>query len=179
LRDKKSGEVFLSKIKYGFMSHALLYPGGANSGKLVTLVRNNAQKMAKENNSDLVLIDGSPGIGCPVIASIVGVDLAIIITEPTFSGIHDLKRVMELLFHFKVPALVCINKFDLNLANSKKIEDFCAIKDVGVVGKIPFDPVVTKAMVAQIPVVEYSRDSGVAKSIVATWQQVLQKLTDE
>jgi MinD superfamily P-loop ATPase len=107
------------------MSHALLFPGGANSGKLVTLVRQNAKKVAKENHCEFILIDGSPGIGCPVIASVTGVDMGVIVTEPTVSGIHDMKRVLKLLAHFNVRPLVCINKCDLNQQNTRKIERFC------------------------------------------------------
>ena len=176
LHDRVSGQAFLSKTKYGFMSHALLSPGGANSGKLVTLVRNNAQMLAEKNKCDLILIDGSPGIGCPVIASIAGVNLALIITEPTLSGIHDLKRAMQLLSHFKVPSLVCINKYDLNQNNAIKIERFCSKNKVDVIGKIPFDSIVTKAMVAEIPVIEYLSESEVSKSIEQMWKQVLQRI---
>ncbi len=163
LHDRVSGQAFLSKTRFGFMSHALLSPGGANSGKLVTLVRNNAQMLVKKNKSNLILIDGSPGIGCPVIASIAGVNLALIITEPTLSGIHDLKRAMQLLSHFNVPSLVCINKYDLNQNNTKKIENFCSKNSVDVIGKIPFDPIVTKAMVAETPVIEYLPESQSVK----------------
>ena len=176
LHDRVSGQAFLSKTKYGFMSHALLSPGGANSGKLVTLVRNNAQMLAEKNKCDLILIDGSPGIGCPVIASIAGVNLALIITEPTLSGIHDLKRAMQLLSHFKVPSLVCINKYDLNQNNAIKIERFCSKNKVDVIGKIPFDSIVTKAIVAEIPVIEYLLESEVSKSIEQMWKQVLQRI---
>ena len=176
LYDRVSGQAFLSKTKYGFMSHALLSPGGANSGKLVTLVRNNAQMLAKKNKCNLILIDGSPGIGCPVIASIAGVNLALIITEPTLSGIYDLKRAMQLLSHFKVPSLVCINKYDLNQNNTIKIERFCSKNKVDVIGKIPFDSIVTKAMVAEIPVIEYLLESKVSKSIEQMWKQVLQRI---
>lgn len=175
--NRVSGQAFLSKNKYGFMSHALLYPGGANSGKLVTIVRNNARRIAEDNKCNLILIDGSPGIGCPVIASIAGVNLAIIITEPTLSGIHDLKRVMQLLLHFKVPAMVCINKHDLNQNNTNKIEDFCIKNNVEVVGKIPFDPIVTKAMVAETPILEYSPESQTSKSIELIWRKIILKNT--
>lgn len=176
LHDRVSGQAFLSKNKYGFMSHALLFPGGANSGKLVTLVRNNARKIAENNKCDLILIDGSPGIGCPVIASIAGVNLAIIITEPTLSGIHDLKRAMQLLSHFNVPALVCINKYDLNQNNTKTIVSFCSKKNVDVIGIIPFEPTVTKAMVAETPVVEFAPNNVVSNSIKQIWKRVSKKM---
>jgi MinD superfamily P-loop ATPase len=176
LQDRVSGQAFLSKNKYGFMSHALLNPGGANSGKLVTLVRNNAKKIATNYKSDLIIVDGSPGIGCPVIASIAGVNFAVLVAEPTLSGIHDLKRVLQLLSHFKVPALVCINKYDLNPDNTRKIEDFCSKNNIELIGKISFNTLVTKAMVAGTPVVEYAPKSMISNSIKQIWKQVQEKL---
>ena len=109
LVERISGNAYISRTKYGFMSHALLYPGESNSGKLVTLVRQNAKIVAEKENSDLVIIDGSPGIGCPVIASISGVDACLIVTEPTLSGIHDLERVLQLLKYFNVNSF-CLRK---------------------------------------------------------------------
>ncbi len=155
------------------MSHALLFPGEANSGKLVTLVRQNAKNLAIKHCLDLILIDGSPGIGCPVIASISGVDATLVVTEPTMSGIHDLTRVLQLLNHFKVPSYVCINMFDVNPENAEKIERFCAENSVQVVGKVPFDPRVTEAMVNGKTIVEYSPKSGVAVEIT----RIFEKLT--
>ena len=176
LVDRVSGKAFLSKSKYGFMSHALLNSGDANSGKLVTLVRNNARKLAEKEKCNLVLIDGSPGIGCPVIASVAGVNQALIVTEPTMSGIHDMKRVIKLLSHFNIPALVCINKYDLNQINARKIEDYCSKNNVPVIGKILFDPIITKAMVAGKPIVEFSPNSKVSLAIVQLWKQLLSNM---
>jgi MinD superfamily P-loop ATPase len=117
LTDRNSGYAYLSKTKYGFMSHALLNPSEGNSGKLVTLVRQNAKILAEQKNSDLIIIDGPPGIGCPVIASVTGVDAGLVVTEPTMSGIHDLKRALQLLEHFSVTPLVCVNMYDINMNN--------------------------------------------------------------
>ena len=119
LKERVSGNAYISKIPQGFMSHALLNPGEANSGKLVTLVRQNAKNIAITQKLDVIIIDGSPGIGCPVIASITGVDAALVVTEPTLSGIHDLKRVLGLLNHFKVTPFVCINMYDINPSNHR------------------------------------------------------------
>ncbi len=167
-----SGKAYTSKTKYGFMSHALLYPGESNSGKLVTLVRQNARILAGKENCDLIIIDGSPGIGCPVIASVTGVDAALVITEPTLSGIHDLERVIKLLDHFHVTPFVCINMYDVNVSNTNKILDFCKENGADVVGVIPFNPEVTQAMVNGKTIVEYSPTGAVTEEIVKMWNKL-------
>lgn len=172
LADRVSGEAYISKTKYGFMSHALLHPGESNSGKLVTLVRQNAKILAEKENSNLIIIDGSPGIGCPVIASITGVDAALVVTEPTLSGIHDLERVLQLLDHFNVAAFVCINMYDVNTGNTNKLLSFCREKRIEVVGCIPFSSEVTQAMVNGKTVVEYSPESAVAEEITNMWNKI-------
>jgi MinD superfamily P-loop ATPase len=172
LAERESGKAYISKTKYGFMSHAMLYAGESNSGKLVTLVRQNAKILAKRENRDLIIIDGSPGIGCPVIASITGVDAALVVTEPTMSGIHDLERVLQLLGHFHVTPFVCVNMYDINVANTERIVGFCRENGVEVVGRIPFSHKVTEAMVNGKTIVEYSPRSVVTDEIVAAWQKV-------
>jgi MinD superfamily P-loop ATPase len=176
LKDRVSGNAYISKISQGFMSHALLDPGEANSGKLITLVRQNAKNTALTQNLDLVLIDGSPGIGCPVIASITGVDAALVVTEPTMSGIHDLQRVLGLLNHFKVTPFVCINMYDINQSNTEKIQVFCKTNNLEVVGILPYDSEVTKAMVNGKTIVEYSPNSPVSQEITQMWKKITQKL---
>jgi MinD superfamily P-loop ATPase len=175
LTPRVSGKAFISKTKYGFMSHAMLNPGESNSGKLVTLVRQNAKILAQKESSDLIIIDGSPGIGCPVIASITGVDAALVVTEPTLSGIHDLERVLKLLDHFNVVHFVCINMYDVNICNTNKILSVCKEKSK-VVGTIPFSSEVTQAMVNEKTIVEYSPDSGVAQEIRSMWNKMCQYL---
>jgi MinD superfamily P-loop ATPase len=172
LTERVSGYAYISKTAYGFMSHALLSPGESNSGKLVTLVRQNAKKSAEKAHADLILIDGSPGIGCPVIASVTGVDTALVVTEPTMSGIHDLERALQLLKHFGVPPYVCVNMYDINKDNTQKIESFCKKNSVEVVGKIPFSPKVTEAMVDGKTIIEYSPRSAVAKEIETIWKKI-------
>jgi MinD superfamily P-loop ATPase len=169
LAEKISGQAYISKTKYGFMSHALLSPGESNSGKLVTLVRQKAKLLAEKEGADLILIDGSPGIGCPVIASVTGVDAALLVTEPTMSGIHDLERVLRLLRHFDVQPFVSINMHDINKENTARIENFCRKKGIEVIGKIPFNQIVTEAMVRGKTVVEYSPRSEVSKEIENIW----------
>jgi MinD superfamily P-loop ATPase len=158
------------------MSHALLSPGESNSGKLVTLVRQNAKILAQKEGRDIIIIDGSPGIGCPVIASITGVDASVVVTEPTISGIHDLERVLKLLDHFNVTPFVCINMYDVNVSNTSKILDFCKENGIEVVGIIPFSPEVTQAMVYGKTIVEYSPKSGVAQEIESMWNKMCQFL---
>ena len=173
LTERISGHAYISKTKYGFMAHAMLSPGEANSGKLVTLVRQNAKILAEREHSDLIIIDGSPGIGCPVIASVTGVDVGLIVTEPTMSGIHDLERALKLLRHFNVPPIVCVNMYDINKDNAEKIVRFCEESEVEVAGKIPFNPVVTEAMVNGKPIVEYAPRSDVAQETEKVWEKIL------
>lgn len=172
LKERNSGYAYISKTEHGSMAHAILNPSEANSGKLVTLVRQNAKNLAEKENSDLIIIDGPPGIGCPVIASVTGVDTGLIVTEPTMSGIHDLKRALQLLAHFNVQPFVCINMYDINKDNTEKIESFCKANNIEVIGKIPFNPVVTKAMVNGKPIVEYAPKSDVSKEIRKMWKRL-------
>jgi MinD superfamily P-loop ATPase len=168
--ERVSGYAYISKTKYGFMAHALLSPGESNSGKLVTLVRQNARILSEKENNDLIIIDGPPGIGCPVIASVSGVDLSLVITEPTMSGIHDLQRALQLLKHFSIKPLVCVNMYDINKENTDKILEFCEENNIKVVGRIPFNPKVTEAMVNGKTIVEYAPESNVTREIKAIWK---------
>jgi MinD superfamily P-loop ATPase len=170
MTERVSGYAYISKTKYGLMAHALLSPGEANSGKLVTLVRQNARILSEKENSDLIIIDGPPGIGCPVIASVSGVDVSLVVTEPTMSGIHDLQRALQLIKHFKVKPLVCVNMYDINKDNTDKILGFCEENSIKVVGKVPFNSKVTEAMVNGKTIVEYSPESNVAKEIENIWK---------
>ena len=170
--DRLCGYAYISRTRFGPMSHARLKPGMENSGKLVSLARQNAKRLAEEGDRDLVIVDGPPGIGCPVIASLSGIDAGVVVVEPTLSGIHDLKRALKLLDHFKVEPLVCVNKHDLNDVNTGEIEGFCAERGIEVVGLIPFAPEVTRAMVAGLPVVEYAPGSPASSAIKRTWSRV-------
>jgi len=167
--DRVCGQAYISDTKYGPMSHARLWPGMENSGKLVSLVKQNAKKIAEENHHEIILIDCPPGIGCPVIASLSDVTLGLVVVEPTLSGIHDLKRALQLLDHFNVEPIVCVNKHDLNTDNTKSIQEFCREENIEVAGLVPFDPTVTKAMVAGYPVVEYAPDSPASKAMMSMW----------
>jgi MinD superfamily P-loop ATPase len=174
--DRVCGHAYISETRYGPMSHARLTPGMENSGKLVTLVRQNAQRLAEENGCDLVLVDGPPGIGCPAIASLSNVEASLIVVEPTLSGIHDLKRALELLRHFEVEPLICVNKYDLNTDNTDEITGFCKENDIAMVGCVPFDPEVTKAMVRGEPIVDYRPGSPASAAIVKAWAETRKHL---
>ena len=170
------GEWFISDTRFGPMVHARLGIAEENSGKLVTLVRQEARKLAEAKNLDLILTDGPPGMGCPVIASIGGASAVLIVTEPTVSGKHDMERVAQLAAHFKIPALVCVNKFDLNLELTREIEKYAEEKEIACLGRIPFDPIFTKAMIQAQTVFEYDGQSNVGDALRGTWQRLSEKL---
>ena len=175
MRENMAGQCFISDTRYGTLVHARLGIAQENSGKLVALVRQKAIVLAEKQGANYIISDGPPGIGCPVISSLSGASLALLVTEPTLSGIHDLERVMEVCRHFNVPALVCINKYDINEGNAHRIEEFCQSQGVETVARIPFDNVVTEAMVQGMPVVEYSRN-GVSHKIEVLWEKIEQSL---
>ncbi len=176
LTERISGHAYVSKTKFGSMAHAMLNPGEANSGKLVTMVRQKAKILAEKEHSELIIIDGPPGIGCPVIASVSGVDAGLVVTEPTMSGMHDLERALELLRHFDIPPLVCVNMYDINEDNADKIASFCEENDIEIVGRIPFDSIVTEAMVNGKPIVTYASESDVAEEIAGMWKRIISTL---
>jgi MinD superfamily P-loop ATPase len=175
MKDNLSGHWFISDTKYGPLVHARLGIAQENSGKLVALVRQQAKEMAEKQGADFIISDGPPGIGCPVISSLSGASLALLVTEPTLSGIHDLERVLGVCHHFGVPALVCINKHDINEDNARNIEDYCLKEKVEVAARIPFDNIVTEAMVKGRPVVEY-KDGPVSREIKRLWQNIAGRL---
>lgn len=175
LGDRVSGVAYISETRFGTMSHAKLKAGEEASGKLVALVRNNARALAVKEGKDLILIDGPPGIGCPLISSLAGTDLALVIAEPTVSGVHDLGRIIEVTKHFGVRASVCINKFDLSDDKTSEIETFCKNNGVPLVGRIRYDNVTTEAMIEKKSVIEYS-DSEISKEIRSVWTRVLEVL---
>ncbi|MGD8546234.1 MAG: ATP-binding protein, partial [Candidatus Bathyarchaeota archaeon] len=176
MTNRVSGHAYISKTRYGLMAHAMLSPGEANSGKLVTLVRQNAKTLAEKEQSDFIIIDGPPGIGCPVIASVTGVDAGLVVTEPTMAGIHDLKRALHLLKHFNISPYVSINMYDINHNNTNKILSYCKENGIDVLGKIPFNRVVTEAMVNGKTVVEYAPKSDVVAKITSIKEKILSVL---
>ena len=171
MRENMSGHWFVSDTNYGPLVHARLGIAQENSGKLVAQVRQQARRIAEEGGLEYIISDGPPGIGCPVISSLSGAGLALMVAEPTLSGIHDLERVLGVCRHFGVPATVAINKYDLNEDNSRRIEDYCRKQGIGLAAKIPFDNAVTEAIVRGVPVVEYA-DGRVSREIEGLWDVI-------
>ena len=166
-----SGDWFVSETTYGPFVHARLGIGEENSGKLVTVVRKKAMEVAQERGLELILIDGPPGIGCPVTASLTGANLILVITEPTLSGIHDLERVLKLAEHFKIPSMVCINKFDINLENTQRIASYCRKNGSRVIGQIPYEPKVVEALVNRKTIMDYPCN-GVQGIVYQMWKEL-------
>lgn len=173
--ERNAGEAYISDTRFGPLVHAKLHAGEEASGKLVALVRQRAIEVAEQSGKELIIIDGPPGTGCTVIASITGVDMVLVVFEPTLSGIHDAKRIIEVARHFKVPVKACINKHDINLENTEQIIQFCKNENIEVVGKIAYDDTATDAMVAEKTVIEFS-DGSMASSIKDIWQKVKEAL---
>ena len=169
------GQWYISQTRFGPMAHAKLLPGAESSGRLVTIVRQKAEDMALAQGLPLVLIDGSPGIGCTTVAALADIDLALIVAEPTLSGIRDMERVVQLTQHFGIPAAVLTNKADINEQNTRYIRDYCARHNLDIVGELPYDETVTEALVNQVPLVEY-QDGPVAQGLRAAWGQLAQIL---
>ena len=167
---KTCGEWYVSDTRFGPMVHARLGIAEENSGKLVTQVRQEAKKLAEAKGLELILTDGPPGVGCPVIASLGGASAVLIVTEPTVSGRHDMERVAQLADFFRVPVMVCVNKADINLDAASDIQKFSEEKNYAFLGMIPFDPAFTKAMVAGQTIIEYNTRTEAAEAVVLIWK---------
>ena len=175
MEKQQAGLWFRSDTRFGPLFHAHLFAGQENSGQLVTLVKQRARLLALDTGAELLIVDGPPGIGCPVISASAGADMALLVTEPTVSGVHDLERVLATTEHFGVPALVCINKADINPSRADEIAAFCAAQRIALVGQVPYDTVVTEAMVQGRPVTEY--DHGpVSRELRRVWEEVKERL---
>jgi len=170
------GKWFISDTRFGPMAHASLDIAEENSGKLVTLIRNKGKELAAEKEAGLLLTDGPPGVGCPVIAAMGGADAVMIVAEPTVSGKHDMERVAELADFFKIPAMLCVNKFDLNPETGEAIEKFAHDNAIAILGRIPFDPVFTKSMVEGKTVFEFDKNSAAAKAVAGVWEGVKKEM---
>ena len=177
LVDRRSGELLVASTPYGPIVHARLLPGEGNSGKLVTLVKQQGRLLAIDSGADLLLVDGPPGIGCPVISASAGADMALLVVEPTVSGAHDLDRILGTTDHFGVPSVAVVNKADLNLARSEEIAAYCADHSVDVVGRVPYDDVVTRAMVQGQPVTDFA-DGAVSQALSDLWQRLRARLLE-
>ncbi|WP_432735795.1 ATP-binding protein [Maridesulfovibrio sp. FT414] len=168
---RKCGQWFRSETRFGTMIHAALGIGEENSGKLVTTVRNASAEAAERDGAELVLVDGSPGVGCPVIASLTNADLAVFVAEPTISAVHDLKRVHKLTEHFRIPSMAIINKCGINADQENEIRSFCAEKKIILAGDLPYDTVFTKAQINGLSVVEYDQD-GMGRQMEKIWRKM-------
>jgi MinD superfamily P-loop ATPase len=171
----QSGEWFVSETRCGPMVHARLDPAAGNSGKLINQLRQRAKQLVV-SDEDMILCDGSPGIGCPVIASLTGADLALIVAEPTLSSLHDLERVWDLCRHFHMKAAVAVNKWDLNPSLTEQIESQVSKWGISLAGRVRYDPTVTEAQVQRKAAVEYDPGSAVAADLERLWQQVRARL---
>lgn len=172
LKNEKTADVFLSKVAQGVISRAEMEIGSDGSGKLISQLRRNASS-ANDNNS-FTIIDGSPGIGCPVISSITGSDAVLVVTEPTKSGIKDLTRVVDLCNHFGIFTMACINKYDINEDMSKEIDEYLRSKNIDLVGKIPYDNMVVKSINELKPITKY--DNSLAKKAIEDMLNNIKKI---
>lgn len=171
---QQEGHWFRSETPYGPLFHAELFPGRENSGKLVTLVKQNARLWGEEHQALLVVIDGPPGIGCPVISACAGADLGLIVAEPSLAGIHDLKRIQATLQHFRVPQVIVINKSEIYPEGVQQIREFAAEHDIPILSEVPFDPLIPYSMLLGLPVTEKFPDSASARAIRQLWQEAVQ-----
>jgi MinD superfamily P-loop ATPase len=171
--EEKAGEHFISKSRFGTLVHAQLGIGEELSGDLVAHVRDDAYEIGKKETADYLIIDGPPGIGCTAIATITGVDIAVIISEPTQSGLHDMERSILLLEKHDTPAAVIINKWDLNIEKSQQIEAFCIDRGIKVIAKIPYAREFTHAMIEQKTIIEFAPESESAELLEKAWLEVL------
>jgi MinD superfamily P-loop ATPase len=167
--------MYSGTFRNGKMVYGRLSPGEENSGRLVDMVREEAKNVAKANDLDTIIIDGPPGIGCSVISTITGVNKVVIVTEPTLSGLHDLKRTIEVVSKFRLTKTVIINKYDLNTEMANTIENYCKLQDVPVIAKLPFDKVVVDAMVNCKSVIEYAPDSVIAALLTEAYLKLNDK----
>ena len=168
------GDWYRSQTRFGPMIHAQLFPAEENSGRLVALLRQKAKEKAEAEGLALILSDGPPGIGCPVISSLSGAAKAVIVTEPTPSGLHDLERIIDLCAHFKIPAGVILNKCDIHAEQASAIEAYCQKNGLSLLGRLPHDPVMTEAMVAGQVVTEYAPENPLAETVKTIWSRVQQ-----
>ncbi|HOZ30511.1 MAG TPA: ATP-binding protein [Bacteroidales bacterium] len=171
--DNAESLLLSGNFRHGKMVYGRLAPGEENSGRLVNLVRDKAKKIAEQNNIETIIIDGPPGIGCPVISTITGVDHVVVVTEPSLSGMHDLKRTLELTNSFNLKTWVIINKFDLNSEFSDKIVEYCNHEGIDVLAKLPYDKQIVDAMVNCKSITEYLPDAEISKIIKIALNKII------
>jgi MinD superfamily P-loop ATPase len=173
MKEQKAGNLYISNIKTGSkLVHAKLGFGAENSGKLVSKVKKEGKVLALKQNKEFVITDGSPGIGCPVISSLSGANLVVIVTEASKSGFHDLQRVVELVKSFELEAVCIINKYDLNNELSQEIEKYLKRKKIKVVSKLPYNEIFSEALVCSQSLVEFDKDCEISKLINESWNEI-------
>ncbi len=170
---QRCGEWFVSDTRFGPMVHARLGIAEENSGRLVSLVRTKTRQLAEARGLELILTDGPPGIGCPVIAAIGGATALVIVVEPTVSGIHDMERVVDLAAHFRVPGMVIVNRYDLNVEMAETIEKLAVQRNLVVLGRVPFDPVFTRSMVQGQTLFEYGAETPTRQVVRDIWAKII------
>jgi MinD superfamily P-loop ATPase len=171
------GDWFVSRTRFGTLIHSQLAPQAENSGKLVSLLREEAKKKAAVESADLIIVDGSPGIGCPVIASITGADAVVAVTEPSLSGLHDLERAAQLVNHFNIPLFVCISKWDINADLSERLQEKSLDYNATMLGRIDYDEDVTLAQLAELSLMEY-KEGKTSKQITEIWENLCQQIVN-
>lgn len=176
MEDSLSGYWYVSTTPYGKMVHGILEVGEENSGKLVTIIRKQAMFLAQREGSEFVLMDGPPGIGCPVNSTLTGLKYAIVITEPTQSGLRDLARLLELMEHFGVSPFVIVNKYDLAISKSEEIKEYVIDRGGKVAGMLPFDEVVVEALSHGEPVIKYAPNAKVSLEIKKIWEYIYSQI---
>jgi len=174
--DRICGEWHVSHTRFGTLVHAALNANAENSGKLVTIVRKEARRIAQDTHADLIITDGPPGTGCPVIATVTGADAVIAVAEPTLSGRHDLERVMNLAKHFRVPLYVCVNKWDINPELCMEIEKSCVSSNAVFLGKISYSEAVTAAQIQGKSLIEYNSRDDAAKELQHVWENLITEM---
>lgn len=169
---QQDGEWYHAVTPYGHLFHAELFPGAENTGKLVTTIKQHAKLYAEDHKLPLMLIDGPPGIGCPVISASAGASLGLLVAEPGVSGLHDLERIIKTLAHFKIPIMICINKADLYPVGTQTIYDLAESLHIHIIGEIPFDNAIPQAMVLGKPITRFAPDSPASIAIQHIWKTI-------
>lgn len=172
--NEDKSRMYAGSFRNGKMVYGRLSPGEENSGKLVNMVRDKAKQLSKDHHLETIIIDGPLGIGCSAISTITGVDHVVIVTEPTISGLHDMKRALEITANFKLKTWVIVNKFDLNTEVTSQIENYCRQANISIAGKFPFDRLVVDAMVNCKSIIELSPDSEISKMIRVSYDKIIQ-----
>lgn len=166
---------YVSDTRFGTLVHAKMGPGEENSGKLVTEIRNKAKELATETKADFIINDGPPGIGCSAISSVTGSNLVLLVAEPTLSGLHDAKRLVELVQSFRIPIAAIINKYDLNEEITREVEDYLAKNQIPIIGKLPFTPEMVESLVAKKTIVEWNSDGEMSQTFHSIWERIILK----